>query len=135
MQRGLAMCRFFNLRYGWATRKSPTAGRVMIDDLLERRGEHRVARRLRHVDEVDDSLAVQVEDGDDRVEMEFDPDGACIATANASRTTSNGTGRSRSSRLRTARVVLNSSSGFSANRSVIGSPFLGSPSSTRTTRV
>jgi hypothetical protein len=45
----------------------------------------------------------------------FEPDGACRAISTHSRTRSRSTGRVRSSRLRTERVVVNSSSGDSGS--------------------
>src|SRR5947209_1630272 len=51
----------------------------------------------------------------------FEPDGACNASATHSRTRSAGTGRSKSNRLRTARVVDSSSSESSGNSWVMES--------------
>ena len=49
----------------------------------------------------------------------FEPDGACTAMAMHSSTTERSTGRVRSSRLRTARVVVSSSSGVRGSRSAM----------------
>src|SRR5215204_101147 len=49
--------------------------------------------------------------------IEFEPLGDCIARPTHSRTTESSTGRSKSSRLRTARVVDSSSSGVSCSSS------------------
>jgi hypothetical protein len=48
----------------------------------------------------------------------FDPDGACKAIATHSRITVSGTGRAKSSRLRTARVVDSSWSGSRLSRAM-----------------